>query len=69
MNLTLSETPKTGFGASRPIYEWPWNTNVNGNVQPPVDCERWTKYSAILIEHFGEYIIEFMEVVECLTQD
>ena len=34
---------------------WPWNMNINENVQPPVDCEMVTKYSAILFVNLGEF--------------
>ena len=40
---------------------WPWNRNINENGHPPVACETATKYSAILFNNLGEYIIEFMQ--------
>ena len=39
---------------------WPWNTNTIEIFQPPVDCERATNYSAMLLVN-GEFIIEFMQ--------
>ena len=35
---------------------WHWNRNSNENIQPPVDLETVTKYSAILFVNLGEYI-------------
>ena len=40
------------------IMAWPWNMNINENVQPHVDCEMATKYCAILFINLGEYIVE-----------
>ena len=34
---------------------------LNENVQPHVDCETATKYSAILFLNLGQYIIKFMQ--------
>ena len=36
---------------------WPFslNMNINEDVQPPVDCEMATQYSAIVFVNLGEY--------------
>ena len=39
---------------------WPWKTNINVNVQLPVDFETTTKNSAILFVYLSECIVEFM---------
>ena len=39
---------------------WPWEANINVNVQPPVECEMATKNSALLFVNLSECIIEFM---------
>ena len=40
---------------------WPLNMNINENLQPSVDCEMDTKYSARLFVNLGEYNVEFMQ--------
>ena len=34
----------------------------NKNIQPTVDCEMTTKYSAILFVNLGEYIFKFIKL-------
>ena len=49
---------------SRILYiDWPWNTNINENTQPPVNCEMAAKYSATFFVNTVEYmyIIELMQ--------
>ena len=39
---------------------------INKNIQPTVDCEMTTKYSAILFVNLGEYIFKFMNLTQIL---
>ena len=32
---------------------WAWNTNTDENVQPSIDCETVTKYSAMIVAFPG----------------
>ena len=40
---------------------WPWITNVNENILPPVDCEAAKTYSAILFVNLGDIIVDCMQ--------
>ena len=34
-----------------------WDIIVTESIQPPVDCEMVTKYSAIFFKNFNEYFV------------
>ena len=40
MKFAFSETPKTGFLATRPIYNWPLNLDINKSILLLLDILR-----------------------------